>query len=146
MESTFTQVAVKFFHKIGTEPASTRINTELVTCLRLHPGLHSACMGGDDEQDLQHLTKLRDVVVNAPLYDDSGNGVIHLPGFSATAMIFDWADGGDAHTLMVNRGSLTPPEAAHIFRQTLRGLRALHRRGIVHRDIKVSAHVGSGLM
>lgn len=130
------QVAIKFFHKTNDEVASARINTELATCLRVHHVLHSS---HDDDSDLGHLVRLRDVLVNAPILDDCLQGQLSSPPpvFGATVMVFDWADGGDAHALMVERGSVDQAEAVGLFRQVLCGLRALHRRGIVHRDIKV---------
>ncbi|CAM9447841.1 unnamed protein product, partial [Sphacelaria rigidula] len=109
------QVAIKFFHKNSDEIASARIKTELATCLRVHHGL-----------------------LSAPILDDG----IHQgqpccpPVFGATALVFDWADGGDAHALMINHGGVGQAQAVGLFRQVLCGLRALHRRGIVHRDIK----------
>lgn len=115
-----------------------RINIELMTCVRLYHGLHATRIDQVDEQDLLHLAKLRDVVVDAPIFEDGGGatGLVHT-AFRATAMVFDWADGGDAHAFVRARGGVTPAEGTRLFQQLLRGLRALHRRGIVHRDIKV---------
>lgn len=115
---------------------------ELVTCLRLYQGLNSTCIDRHDEMDLCHLVRLRDILVDAPLFEERGGGGVApcvVPSvFRATAMVFDWAGGGDAHSLVRAAGGGIPPSlGGRLFRQVLRGLRALHRRGIVHRDIKV---------
>lgn len=132
------QVAVHFFHKNSEEAAADRMTSELAACLRVHRGLHASCVV--DDEDLRHIVRLRDVLVCAPILDDavypaqpsSGD-----PMFRATVMVFDWNDGGDAHTFMLNRGGVDQVRAVGVFRHLLRGLRALHRRGIVHRNIKV---------
>lgn len=136
------QVAVKFFHKTNDETASARINIELMTCVRLYHGLHATCLDQVDQQDLLHLARLRDVLVDAPIFEDGGGSTgLARTMFRATVMVFDWADGGDAHSFVRARGRVTPAEGTRLFQQLLRGLRALHRRGIVHRDIKVCAGV-----
>lgn len=133
----YEQVAVKFFHKADDDAAaSARISLELVTNVRLYHGLRSTCIDEDDEGDIRHLARLRDVLVDVPIFDDSGAG-LSPSVFRASAMVFDWADGGDAHSYLSERGGITPAEGGRLFRQILRGLRCLHRRGIVHRDIKV---------
>ena len=132
------QVAVKFFHKTSDGAGSLRARLELITCVRLFHALHSACDDRDDEQDLRHLTRLRDVLVDAPILQDPGSGLGLGPSkFRTTVMVFDWADGGDVQSLVHERGGIDPAEGATLFRQVMRGLRALHRRSIVHRDIKV---------
>lgn len=119
---------------------------ELVTCLRLYHGLNSAtCVDRHDEEDLRHLVRLRDILVDAPIFEERGAGVgnnraaeLDPSVFRATAMVLDWADGGDADSLVrATRGGVAPANGARLFREVLRGLRALHRRSIVHRDIKV---------
>lgn len=130
------QVAVKFFHKTDDDAATARISMELVACLRMYQRLHSACDDQNDARDLVHVTGLRDVVVDAPILN-YGLASLVPSAFCATALVFDWADGGDAHSMVTTRGGITPAEGARLFWQVLRGLRALHRRGIVHRDIKV---------
>lgn len=134
----YTQVAVKFFHKTDDLAATQRTNMELVTCLRLYHGLSSFdCIDRHDEVDLCHLLRLRDVLVDEPLFEERGVGLAPSM-FRATVMVFDWADGGDAHSLVRALGRGIPHAAgARLFQQVLRGLRALHRRRIAHRDIKV---------
>lgn len=133
----YKQVAVKFFHRTDDDAASSRINVELITCIRLNHGLHSVYIDEDDARDLRHLSRLRDILVDAPILGDCGEGDFAPSTFRATALVFDWADGGDAHSWVRTQGGVTPAEGARLFRQVMRGLRALHRRGIVHRDIKV---------
>eukprot|EP00903_Cladosiphon_okamuranus_P008743 g8375.t1 len=135
-----SKVAVKFFHKSDDHAATRRTNMELVTCLRLYHGLNSSRIDRHDEVDLGHLVRLRDILVDAPLFEEHGVGTaaeVSPSVFRATAMVFDWAGGGDAHSLIRAMGGGIPPAfGAKLFQQVLRGLRALHRRGIVHRDIK----------
>ncbi|CAN0188249.1 unnamed protein product [Pylaiella littoralis] len=132
-----SKVAVKFFHKTDDLAATQRTNMELVTCLRLYHGLSSFdCIDRHDEVDLCHLLRLRDVLVDEPLFEERGVGLAPSM-FRATVMVFDWADGGDAHSLVRALGRGIPHAAgARLFQQVLRGLRALHRRRIAHRDIK----------
>ncbi|CAM9182685.1 unnamed protein product, partial [Hapterophycus canaliculatus] len=139
-----TKVAVKFFHKTSDPAATVRTNMELVTCLRLYHGLNSStCIDGHDELDMCHLVRLRDILVDAPVFEERGIGggeggaELDPSVFRATAMVFDWADGGDADSLVrATHGGIAPADGARLFREVLRGVRALHRRSIVHRDIK----------
>lgn len=145
-----SQVTVKVFNKndddcnyYNTEQhdddtASARIKTELATCLRLHRGLHSPQDGYD--RDLRHLIRLRNVLTDAPIEDDAlhpDQPSTSPPQYSATVLIYDWAGEVDARALMAS-GVVGRAGAMGLFRQVLYGLRALHRRQIVHRDIKVS--------
>ncbi|CAM9838284.1 unnamed protein product [Choristocarpus tenellus] len=134
--ATNAEVAVKLFHKTEDPAALMRYHEELVSGLKIHRALHDNCQLGDMD-DLNHIIRLRDIILDAPMYSvekplmRGGN----VECFT-TAMVFDWADGGDAHALVAEYGSLTSAEGMGIFRQMAKGLRALHRRGIVHRDVK----------
>ncbi|CAM9744555.1 unnamed protein product [Ectocarpus sp. 13 AM-2016] len=145
-----SKVAVKFFHKSDDHAATARTNMELITCLRLYHGLYSHCIDRRDNIDLSHLVRLHDVLVDAPIFEErnaneggggGGGGrvaaVLSPSIFRATVMVFEWANGGDAHSLVRESGGGIPAtDGARLFRQVLRGLRALHRRKIVHRDVK----------
>ncbi|CAM9325246.1 unnamed protein product [Discosporangium mesarthrocarpum] len=148
--ATGAEVAVKFFHKSRDPAALSRYNAELVSGLNLHRHLHERSHG--DDVDLDHVVRLRDVALDAPLYiaaekketeEESGvegidNGVSdpRQRNYSASVMVFDWAEGGDAHSYISEKGSLPTAAAMNIFLQMMKGLRALHRRGIAHRDVK----------
>lgn len=145
-----SQIAVKFFHKSDDQGATKRTNMELITCLRLYHGLYSHCIDRRDSVDLYHLVRLHDVLVDAPIFeernandggDGNGGGVaadLSPSIFRATVMVFEWVDSGDAHSLVRAAGGGIPAaDGARLFWQVLRGLRALHRRKIVHRDVKV---------
>lgn len=123
---------------------------ELITCLRLYHGLYSHCIDRRDNVDLCHLVRLHDALIDAPIFEErnaneggGGGGGRVAAGlspsiFRATVMVFEWADGGDAHSLVREAGGGIPAaDGARLFRQVLRGLRALHRRKIIHRDVKV---------
>ena len=71
---------------------------ELVTCLRLYHGLSSKCIDHHDEIDLGHLVRLRDILIDAPLFEERAGGAgtaaeVSPSVFRATAMVFDWAGG-----------------------------------------------------
>ncbi len=48
----------------------------------------------------------------------------------------EWVDGSDLKKLIRDRAPLAIPEATRLIREILRGLGAIHRAGIVHRDVK----------
>src|ERR1051326_3139273 len=50
-------------------------------------------------------------------------------------MIWEYIEGTNLHELIETRGTLSPRYAAKLAVQALRGLDAIHRAGIVHRDI-----------
>jgi serine/threonine-protein kinase len=50
-------------------------------------------------------------------------------------MVWEYIEGTNLHQLMEERGPLSPRYAAKIAVQALQGLDAIHRAGIVHRDI-----------
>src|ERR1041385_1117331 len=50
-------------------------------------------------------------------------------------MVWEFIDGENLAQVIRRRGVLPPREAADIMRQSLAGLEAIHRAGIVHRDI-----------
>jgi serine/threonine-protein kinase len=58
-----------------------------------------------------------------------------LPESGAPYMVWEYIEGENLASLIRRRGTLTPPEAMSIARQALEGLEAIHRAGIVHRDI-----------
>jgi serine/threonine-protein kinase len=53
----------------------------------------------------------------------------------ARYMVWEFIEGTNLHELLESRGPLSPRYAARLAVQTLRGLDAIHRAGIVHRDI-----------
>ncbi len=48
----------------------------------------------------------------------------------------EWVDGSDLKQLIRDNAPLPVPEATRLIREILRGLGAIHRAGIVHRDVK----------
>jgi serine/threonine-protein kinase len=58
-----------------------------------------------------------------------------LPDGAAHYMVWEYIEGENLAHLLKSRGTLTPGEAVDIARQALDGLEAIHRAGIVHRDI-----------
>src|SRR5688572_2352227 len=50
-------------------------------------------------------------------------------------MVWEYIDGENLAERLRQRGTLPPRQAVHIAVQALRGLEAIHRAGIVHRDI-----------
>jgi formylglycine-generating enzyme len=52
-------------------------------------------------------------------------------------LVMDYIDGETLRDLLL-RGEIEPGQAANILDQILSGLEAIHRRGIVHRDLKAS--------
>ena len=50
-------------------------------------------------------------------------------------MVWEYIEGINLHELIESRGPLSPRYAANIAAQALHGLEAIHRAGIVHRDI-----------
>lgn len=51
-------------------------------------------------------------------------------------LVTEFVEGQTLHDMLKMRGSLTVPEVLEISRQLLDGLEAIHRLGIIHRDIK----------
>jgi serine/threonine-protein kinase len=66
----------------------------------------------------------------AALYDFST-----LDGADARYMVWEHIEGINLHELIEQRGPLSPKYAARLASQALMGLDAIHRAGIVHRDI-----------
>src|SRR5713101_8942724 len=54
---------------------------------------------------------------------------------SSRYMVWEYIEGTNLHELLEARGPLSPKYAAQLAIQTLQGLDAIHRAGIVHRDI-----------
>jgi len=55
---------------------------------------------------------------------------------NTVSLVLEFADGGDLHRLIKERGRLDEPDAAHIFVQVANGVQYLHDTGMVHRDLK----------
>lgn len=51
-------------------------------------------------------------------------------------IVMEWVDGTDLKEYLRGRGPLPVPEATRLIREILRGLGAIHRAGIIHRDVK----------
>ncbi|MBX6342429.1 MAG: serine/threonine protein kinase, partial [Thermomicrobiaceae bacterium] len=51
-------------------------------------------------------------------------------------IVMEWVDGSDLKHLIMERAPLPIPEAVRLIREILRGLGAIHRAGIIHRDVK----------
>lgn len=47
--------------------------------------------------------------------------------------------GGELFDRIVQKGSYTEKDAAHLIRQVLEAVDYMHEQGVVHRDLKVSA-------
>ncbi|WP_156326128.1 serine/threonine-protein kinase, partial [Nonomuraea sp. SBT364] len=52
------------------------------------------------------------------------------------ALVMDFVEGGDLRTLVHERGTLSPAEAARMVAQVAGALAAAHTMGVVHRDVK----------
>ena len=55
---------------------------------------------------------------------------------SVLAIVMDLVEGGDLRTALGTEGRLAPARAAHLLAGVALGLAAVHRAGIVHRDVK----------
>lgn len=51
-------------------------------------------------------------------------------------IVMEWVDGTDLKEYIRQHGPLEVPEATRMFREILHGLGAIHRAGIIHRDVK----------
>jgi len=51
-------------------------------------------------------------------------------------LVMEWVDGSDLKHLVRDRAPLPPQEATQLVLDLLRGLAAIHRAGVVHRDVK----------
>ncbi|MCA1813226.1 MAG: serine/threonine protein kinase [Halobacteriales archaeon] len=99
----------------------------------------------------------RDVVLKEVRHDDDGDAAaalrearaagalqhpnvlaIHdvLRGEDATVLVTEYVPGGSLADRVARRGPLPPDEARRMVMEVLAGLAALHRIGIVHRDVK----------
>lgn len=56
-------------------------------------------------------------------------------GEGAYYMVWEYIEGINLHELVLQRGTLSPRYAARLAVQALMGLEAIHRAGIVHRDV-----------
>lgn len=67
------------------------------------------------------------------------------PRYKKTSFfILQWVDvffrvtGGELFDRIVQKGSYTEIDAAHLIRQVLEAVDYMHEQGVVHRDLKVS--------
>ena len=88
-----------------------------------------------DPDVVQRFLKERSALVGV---DDPH--VVRMHGLVAEdetlAIVMDLVEGGDLRDLLASRGTLTPSEVARTGAQVAAGLAAVHRAGIVHRDVK----------
>ncbi|KAF9916368.1 hypothetical protein BX616_003954 [Lobosporangium transversale] len=52
-------------------------------------------------------------------------------------VVIEYAKGGELFDIVKKKGQFTEPEARLVFQQILQGVKYLHDRGIVHRDLKL---------
>jgi phosphate ABC transporter phosphate-binding protein len=57
---------------------------------------------------------------------------------SSPFMVMEYVDGTNLHSLVANRGKLSPERAAAYIRMAAAGLEHAHQAGLIHRDVKPS--------
>ncbi|MBI4328683.1 MAG: serine/threonine protein kinase [Chloroflexi bacterium] len=95
--------------------------------------LFAAFLRDSDEEELRREARLLSTLEHPNVVKVFGSG--EDPEYG-TYEVMEWVEGRDLESVLRERGPLSPAEAVGICREVLRGLEAVHRAGIVHRDVK----------
>lgn len=102
---------------------SIRVIKLMRAAIESDPGAHERFL-----REARMATRIQSPHV-AALYDFS------TLGDDARYMVWEYIEGVNLHELIQSRGPLSPKYAATIAIQALHGLDAIHRAGIIHRDV-----------
>lgn len=91
--------------------------------------LQMQCMTQNIRTEIQLLTKLR--------HPNIVRGYEVLNTRTKLVMVMEYINGGDLHSLLLKKQSLSENEACHIFTSLIACLHYCHQRGVYHRDLKL---------
>lgn len=104
-------------------------------CKRMHlppPGTDSNEYGSTRDDILKEIDIL--MSLNHP-------NIIHVKEYfeesSRVYIIMEYLAGGELLEVLINKGRYTEDDARIIFKQLIEGVKYLHAKGIVHRDLKL---------
>ncbi|XP_027756822.1 inactive serine/threonine-protein kinase PLK5-like [Empidonax traillii] len=118
----------------------TEVSSGRLYALKVIPRARLAALGGGErverEQELHRHLSHRHIVRLHRHFSDRG----HL------CLLLELCSRGSLADILRARGRLQEPEVRFYLRQVISGLRYLHGRGLVHRDLKLSNFLVTGKM
>ena len=115
--------------------AMNKATGEVWACKRMHlpsPGCSTNESGSSRDEVLKEI----DILMSL----DHPN-IIYIKEYfeeeSRVYIIMEYLEGGELLDVLINKGRYTEDDARVIFKQLIEGVRYLHGKGIVHRDLKL---------